>query len=65
MILASVTVSIMFSKVTDKVTFHTIRGPLVKEIRQRFNDWITQVVRLHRGEEFVEIEWIVGPVPIG
>ncbi|CAG9577073.1 unnamed protein product [Danaus chrysippus] len=51
--------------VTDKVTFHTIRGPLVKEIRQRFNDWITQVVRLHRGEEFVEIEWIVGPVPIG
>nr|XP_032525827.1 lysosomal alpha-mannosidase-like [Danaus plexippus plexippus] len=51
--------------VTDKVTFHTIRGPLVKEIRQRFNDWIIQVVRLHRGEEFVEIEWIVGPVPIG
>ncbi|CAF4957219.1 unnamed protein product [Pieris macdunnoughi] len=51
--------------VTERVTYHTIRGSLIKEIRQRFSDWITQVIRLYRGEEFVELEWIVGPVPIG
>ncbi|CAK1546529.1 unnamed protein product, partial [Leptosia nina] len=51
--------------VTDQVTYHTVRGSIVKEIRQRFSDWITQIIRLYRGEEFVEFEWIVGPVPIG
>ncbi|PZC72813.1 hypothetical protein B5X24_HaOG210558 [Helicoverpa armigera] len=51
--------------VTDKVTYNTIRGSLVKEIRQRFSDWITQIIRLYRGEEFVELEWVVGPIPIG
>ncbi|XP_069356925.1 lysosomal alpha-mannosidase-like [Maniola hyperantus] len=51
--------------VTEKASYHTIRGSLVKEIRQRFSDWVTQIIRLYRGEEFVEIEWIVGPVPIG
>ncbi|XP_052739164.1 lysosomal alpha-mannosidase [Bicyclus anynana] len=51
--------------VSDKASYHSIRGPLVKEIRQRFSDWVTQVIRLYRGEEFVELEWIIGPVPIG
>ncbi|CAH0404424.1 unnamed protein product [Chilo suppressalis] len=51
--------------VTERVTFQTVRGTLVKEIRQRFNDWITQIIRLYRGEEFLDIEWIIGPVPIG
>ncbi|XP_039752015.1 lysosomal alpha-mannosidase-like [Pararge aegeria] len=51
--------------VAEKASYHSIRGSLVKEIRQRFSDWVTQIIRLYRGEEFVEIEWIVGPVPIG
>ncbi|KAJ0182989.1 hypothetical protein K1T71_000965 [Dendrolimus kikuchii] len=51
--------------ITEKATYNTIRGPLIKEIRQRFSDWVTQVIRLYRGEEFVEMEWVIGPVPIG
>ncbi|KAJ8707781.1 hypothetical protein PYW07_011458 [Mythimna separata] len=51
--------------VTDKVAYNTVRGSLVKEIRQRFSDWITQIIRLYRGEEFVELEWVIGPIPIG
>ncbi|XP_053621957.1 lysosomal alpha-mannosidase-like isoform X2 [Plodia interpunctella] len=51
--------------VSEKASFQVIRGSLVKEIRQRFNDWATQIIRLYRGEEFVELEWIIGPVPIG
>ncbi|XP_038219796.1 lysosomal alpha-mannosidase-like [Zerene cesonia] len=51
--------------ISEKATFHTIRGSLIKEIRQRYSDWATQVIRLYRGEEFVELEWIIGPVPLG
>ncbi|KAJ2943254.1 hypothetical protein O0L34_g12059 [Tuta absoluta] len=51
--------------VAQKATFTVVRGSIVKEIRQRFTDWITQVIRLYRGEEFVEFEWVIGPVPIG
>nr|XP_037875476.1 lysosomal alpha-mannosidase isoform X2 [Bombyx mori] len=51
--------------VTDKATYNVVRGTLIKEIRQRFNDWVSQVIRLYRGEEFVELEWIIGPVPVG
>ncbi|CAG9794567.1 unnamed protein product [Diatraea saccharalis] len=51
--------------VTERVTYQTIKGSLIKEIRQRFNDWITQIIRLYRGEEFLDVEWIIGPVPIG
>ncbi|KAG7295686.1 hypothetical protein JYU34_021969 [Plutella xylostella] len=51
--------------VSHKASIHTIRGPIVKEIRQRFSDWVSQVIRLYRGEEFVELEWVIGPVPLG
>ncbi|CAG4967828.1 unnamed protein product [Colias eurytheme] len=51
--------------ISEKATFHTIRGSLIKEIRQRFSDWATQVIRLYRGEEFVELDWIIGPIPLG
>ncbi|KAI8433445.1 hypothetical protein MSG28_015480 [Choristoneura fumiferana] len=51
--------------VVTKVSYNCIRGALVKEIRQRFNDWLHQTLRLYRGEEFLELEWVVGPVPIG
>ncbi|CAH2236949.1 jg23397 [Pararge aegeria aegeria] len=57
--------SYISNEVAEKASYHSIRGSLVKEIRQRFSDWVTQIIRLYRGEEFVEIEWIVGPVPIG
>ncbi|CAB3257391.1 unnamed protein product [Arctia plantaginis] len=51
--------------VAEKVSYNTIRGSLIKEIRQRYTDWITQIIRLYRGEEYVELEWVIGPVPIG
>ncbi|KPJ19679.1 Lysosomal alpha-mannosidase [Papilio machaon] len=49
----------------EKVIYHAVRGSLIKEIRQRFSDWVTQVIRLYRGEEFIELEWIIGPIPVG
>ena len=31
---------------------------------QVFSDWLTQTVRVYAGQPYVEVEWIVGPVPI-
>lgn len=42
-----------------------IRGDVVDEVQQRFNDWITQVVRIyHDNSTAIEFEWTVGPIPI-
>lgn len=41
-----------------------IRGPHVEEVRQIFNDWVSQVIRVYREENFVEFEWMIGGIPI-
>ncbi len=30
-----------------------------------FNDWASQEISLYDGGEVVDVEWIVGPIPIG
>ena len=40
-----------------------IRGPLVQEVHQKFNDWTSQVIRLYKDEKIVEFEWMIGPLP--
>lgn len=50
--------------VGESVTItNIVNGDLVHEVHQKFNDWISQVVRLHKSERFVEFEWLVGPIP--
>ncbi len=46
------------------VELQVIRGDLVDEVHQVFNDWISQVVRIYKTEKYVEFEWLVGPIPI-
>ncbi|KAJ7516921.1 hypothetical protein O6H91_21G004600 [Diphasiastrum complanatum] len=41
-----------------------IRGTLVDEIHQEISPWVFQVVRLLKTSEHVEIEFVVGPIPI-
>ena len=45
------------------VSSHLVRGPLVQEVHQKFNDWTSQVVRLYKGQARLEMEWMVGPLP--
>eukprot|EP00092_Neocalanus_flemingeri_P035232 GFUD01038336.1.p1 GENE.GFUD01038336.1~~GFUD01038336.1.p1 ORF type:complete len:974 (+),score=218.88 GFUD01038336.1:74-2995(+) len=40
-----------------------IKGNLVQEVHQQFNDWTSQVIRLYRGHKHLELEWIIGPLP--
>ena len=39
--------------------------PHMQELQQRFSPWCWQAVRLHAGQRFVELEWTVGPIPVG
>lgn len=48
----------------SRVRSEIVRGELVDEVHQKFNDWISQVVRIYKTEKFVEFEWLVGPIPV-
>lgn len=32
---------------------------------QTFNEWISQVVRIYKTENYAEFQWMVGEIPIG
>ncbi|XP_039626448.1 lysosomal alpha-mannosidase [Polypterus senegalus] len=51
--------------VTKVAQTYTTQNSLVQEVYQNFSSWCSQVVRLYRGQPFVELEWTVGPVPDG
>ncbi|KAL1425013.1 hypothetical protein MTO96_019592 [Rhipicephalus appendiculatus] len=46
------------------VTYRIIKGNVVQEIQQVFDSWITQVIRLYKGLDIIEFEWMVGPIPV-
>lgn len=52
------------SPIVTKATIRVINGPIVDEVQQKFNDWISQVVRIYKDENIVELEWLVGDIPI-
>jgi len=45
-------------------TYCCLQGSEVQEVHQVFSKWASQVVRLYKGQRYVEIEWTVGPIPI-
>lgn len=48
-----------------KVELRVVKGAVVDEVYQKFNDWISQVVRIyHNNTTGLEFEWTVGPIPI-
>ncbi|XP_060520105.1 lysosomal alpha-mannosidase-like [Cylas formicarius] len=49
--------------VTNHTNFSIYTGDFVSEIHQEFNEWISQIVRVYHTEQFVEFEWLVGPIP--
>lgn len=48
---------------TDKVEIHIYQGELVAEVHQTFNQWVSQVIRIYNTENFIEFDWLVGPIP--
>ncbi|KAG9442660.1 hypothetical protein H6P81_018514 [Aristolochia fimbriata] len=39
------------------------RGPVVDEVYQKFNPWISQVTRLYKDTSHAEVEFTIGPIP--
>lgn len=52
--------------VSETVQATTVSGNLVDEIRQVVNDWVTQIIRIYKGESdnYVEFDWLVGPIEV-
>ncbi|XP_031293223.2 lysosomal alpha-mannosidase isoform X1 [Camelus dromedarius] len=44
---------------------HLVKTALVQEVHQNFSAWCSQVVRLYPGQRHLELEWTVGPIPVG
>ncbi|KAM4749190.1 lysosomal alpha-mannosidase [Rhinophrynus dorsalis] len=51
--------------IAQKVRSYLVQNSLVQEVYQNFSSWCSQVVRLYAEQPFVELEWTVGPIPIG
>lgn len=52
----------------QRVVLKVVRGEVVDEVYQTFNDWISQVVRIYHDNSSasgIEFTWTVGPIPIG
>jgi len=50
--------------IANRATVEVFRGALVEEVHQRFNEWLSQVVRVYKHEYHVEFEWMVGAIPV-
>eukprot|EP01018_Ginkgo_biloba_P031211 Gb_14161 [translate_table: standard] len=50
---------------SSEQVIHSIRqGDIVSEVHQQFSPWVSQVVRLYKNAEDVEIDFLVGPIPV-
>ncbi len=49
--------------ISPKATVSVTRGKLFEEVRQVFNRWLSQVIRVYKNKDYVEFDWIVGPLP--
>jgi lysosomal alpha-mannosidase len=54
-----------FNMTKDNVpSIQFLTGPLSSEVRQVFNSWATQTVRLYADQPFLEFEYTIGPIDI-
>lgn len=53
-------------KLADSVTVTTTSNSLVDEVHQQINDWVTQVIRVYKGEghNYIEFDWLIGPINV-
>ncbi|KAH6942206.1 hypothetical protein HPB50_001775 [Hyalomma asiaticum] len=44
-------------------TCRLVTSTIVQEVHQWFNPWLSQVIRLYVDQDYIEFDWIVGPIP--
>ncbi|KAH9288550.1 hypothetical protein KI387_032667, partial [Taxus chinensis] len=47
-----------------QVIQYVTKGDVMSEVYQQFSPWLSQVIRLYKNAEDVEINFLVGPIPI-
>lgn len=50
--------------INAKPKVETFSGPVVDEIHQTYSDWVSQIIRIYKGEGTIEFNWLVGPIPV-
>ncbi len=51
-------------KWTSTYSDNYFTGDMVQEIHQSYNNWAGQTIRLYKGQDHVELDWVVGPIPV-
>ncbi|XVF13832.1 hypothetical protein REPUB_Repub09cG0002300 [Reevesia pubescens] len=51
-------------KSESQMQLTVVRGPLLDEVHQQLNSWISQVTRVYKGKEHAEVEFNIGPIPV-
>ncbi|KAF0896347.1 hypothetical protein E2562_021882 [Oryza meyeriana var. granulata] len=51
-------------KTNGQVPLTVLRGPILDEVHQQINSWIYQINRVYKGKDYVETEFVVGPIPV-
>ncbi|KAK6759766.1 hypothetical protein RB195_021372 [Necator americanus] len=46
-----------------KAQLEILKGPQSEEVRQIFNSWVAQIIRLKKNAKHIEFDWIIGPIP--
>ncbi|RZF46632.1 hypothetical protein LSTR_LSTR014959 [Laodelphax striatellus] len=40
------------------------KGPIVEEVQIIYSDWVSQTIRKYEDEQYAEVNWVIGPIPI-
>ncbi|KAK7311284.1 hypothetical protein RJT34_09318 [Clitoria ternatea] len=51
-------------KSDHQVSLTVVRGPILDEVHQQLNPWVSQITRIFKAKEHAEIEFTVGPIPV-
>ncbi|BAT84840.1 hypothetical protein VIGAN_04230300 [Vigna angularis var. angularis] len=51
-------------KSDNQVSFTVLHGPILDEVHQQLNPWVSQITRVFKEKEHAEIEFTVGPIPV-
>ena len=49
-------------KFRGNISIEVVSGKFIQEVRQIVNPWVSQVVKLFANKNFVEFDWIIGPI---
>lgn len=48
----------------DAVVYNITQGDIVDEVYQEFNAWIKQIIRVYKNADYIEFDWLVGPIEL-